>query len=115
MVKFVSNREIIDKTKELVEKIKDMPLYKEYNLLKSKMYNNKEINDKINEIKLLQKKYVKSGFLDIEIENKINKLESELQDVSLYRKFISKENELKRILSIIEEGLNVTLSNLVNY
>ena len=42
MVKFVSNKEIVDKTKELVEKIKDMPLYKEYNLLKSKMYDNRK-------------------------------------------------------------------------
>ena len=47
MVNMYQDKEIIEKTKELVKTIKEDSLYKEYMELRHELKANKEINDKI--------------------------------------------------------------------
>ena len=78
MEKLISNEEIEEKALKLVKSIKENKDYKEYLELREKLKSNKEIMDLIDEVKSLQKAYVKSAYLDNSIKQKLdNKLKLE--------------------------------------
>lgn len=114
MEKLVSNEEIKKRAEELVKALKEDKRYQEYITLRDELKNNKDILDKMQEIKSLQKKYVKSAYLDKDIELKIKELTKELEQNSLYREYLIKEKEINNILMTITEGLNVTFNNILN-
>ena len=115
MVSMYQDKEIIDKTKELVKTIKDDSLYKEYMELRLELKANKNINNKIEEVKRYQRKYVKGNYQDKEYLDKINSLVKELETISLYYIYRQKEEELNNNLLLIKEGLRETFSNIVTY
>lgn len=115
MVSMYQDKEIIDKTKELVKTIKDDSLYKEYMELRLELKANKNINDKIEEVKRYQRKYVKGNYQDKEYLDKINSLVKELETIPLYYIYRQKEEELNNNLLLIKEGLRETFSNIVTY
>ena len=78
MEKLVSNEEIENKAKELVQAIRDDDKYKEYMNLRQELKDNKDIMSKMQDVKRLQKEYVKGAYLDKEIETKLNSLLKEL-------------------------------------
>ena len=114
MEKLVSNEEIEDKALELVEAIKKDKKYKEYIDLRKKISANKDIMSKMEEVKRLQKEYVKSAYLDKETEDKLNSLNQELNSISLYKDYLSKEKEVNNILININEGLNIMFDSILN-
>ncbi len=114
MEKLVSNEEIENKAKELVQAIKDDDKYKEYINLREKLKDNKDIMSKMQEVKRLQKEYVKGAYLDKEIETKLNSLLKELEQNSLYQEYLAKEKEINKILNNINEGLNIIFNKLLN-
>ncbi len=114
MEKLVSNEEIENKAKELVQAIKDDNKYKEYINLRKKLKDNKDIMSKMQEVKRLQKEYVKGAYLDKEIEAKLNNLLKELEQLSLYQEYLAKEKEINKILNNINEGLNIIFNKLLN-
>lgn len=114
MEKLVSNEEIENKAKELVQAIKDDDKYKEYINLRQKLKDNKDIMSKMQEVKRLQKEYVKGAYLDKEIETKLNCLLKELEQNSLYQEYLAKEKEINNILNDISEGLNIIFNKLLN-
>lgn len=114
MEKLVSNEEIENKAKELVQAIKDDDKYKEYINLRKKLKDNKDIMSKMQEVKRLQKEYVKGAYLDKEIETKLNSLLKELEQNSLYQEYLAKEKEINKILNNINEGLNIIFNKLLN-
>ena len=114
MEKLVSNEEIENKAKELVQAIKDDDKYKEYINLRKKLKDNKDIMSKMQEVKRLQKEYVKGAYLDKEIETKLNSLLKELEQNSLYQEYLAKEKEINKILNDINEGLNIIFNRLLN-
>ena len=114
MEKLVSNEEIENKAKELVQAIKDDDKYKEYINLRQKLKDNKDIMSKMQEVKRLQKEYVKGAYLDKEIETKLNSLLKELEQNSLYQEYLAKEKEINKILNDINEGLNIIFNKLLN-
>ena len=115
MVNMYQDKEIIEKTKELVKTIKEDNLYKEYMELRHELKSNKEINDKIEEVKRLQRKYVKGDYQDKEILDNINTLTKELESIPLYYIYSQKEEELNNNLLLIKEGLSKTFSEIVEY
>ena len=114
MEKFVSNEEIKRKAEELVKALKEDKRYKEYIRLREELKHNKDIMSKMQEIKTLQKKYIKSAYLDKSIELKLNELDKELGKNALYRDYLIKEEEINNILMNITEGLNITCNNILN-
>ena len=90
MEKLVSNEEIKEKCEELVKALKEDKKYIEYIRLREELKNNKDIMSKMQEIKSLQKRYIKSAYLDKDIELKLNELNKELEK--------QKEKEIIRIL-----------------
>ena len=114
MEKLVSNEEIETKAKELVQAIRDDDKYKEYMNLRQELKENDDIMSKMQEVKRLQKEYVKGAYLDKEIETKLNSLLKELEQNSLYQEYLAKEKEINNILNDISEGLNIIFNKLLN-
>ena len=114
MEKLVSNDDIKRKAEELVKALKEDKKYKEYIRLRDELKNNKDVMDKMNKIKTLQKDYVKSAYLNKEIELKLDELNKELENNFLYKDYITKEKEINDILMNITEGLNITFNNILN-
>ena len=114
MEKLVSNEEILDKALELVKEIKNDKEYREYVTLRNKIKSNEEIMKIIENIKTLQKQYIKSAYLDDEIKVKLDKELSELEDIPLYKEYLLKEKKINNILTTIKEGINVSFENILN-
>ena len=114
MEKLVSHEEILDKALELVKEIKNDKEYREYVTLRNKIKSNKEIMKRIENIKTLQKQYIKSAYLDDEIKVKLDKELSELEDIPLYKEYLLKEKKINNILTTIKEGINVSFENILN-
>ena len=114
MEKLVSNEEILDKALELVKEIKNDKEYREYVTLRNEIKSNKEIMKRIENIKTLQKQYIKSAYLDDEIKVKLDKELSELEDIPLYKEYLLKEKKINNILTTIKEGINVSFENILN-
>ena len=91
MEKLVSNDDIKRKAEELVKALKEDKRYKEYIRLRDELKNNKDVMDKMKIIKSLQKEYVKSAYLNKEIELKLDELNKELENNSLYKDYILKK------------------------
>lgn len=114
MEKLVSNEEILDKALELVKEIKNDKEYREYVTLRNEIKSNKEIIKRIENIKTLQKQYIKSACLDDEIKAKLDKELSELEDIPLYKEYLLKEKKINNILISIKEGINSSFDNILN-
>lgn len=109
-----NNKErLINKTKELVELIKNSSDYQKYLELKNKMKDNNEIMTLINKIKkeekiITNKEYRKE---DTKENNKnIDKMKQELETYPIYKEYIYLQEDLNNmfqsIKSIIENSLN---------
>ena len=73
--------------------IKESNEYKNVIDIKKKMDSNEELKKKINDIKLLQKKYVKSNY-DSSVKKDLDKLNDELLEVPIYRIYLDNSNPL---------------------
>ena len=113
MVNMYQDKEIIEKTKELVKTIKEDSLYKEYMELRHELKSNKKINNKIEEVKRLQRKYVMGNYQDKELLDNINTLTKELESITLYYIYSQKEEELNNNLLLIKEGLSSSFHDIV--
>ena len=113
MVNMYQDKEIIEKTKELVKTIKEDNLYKEYRKLRHELKSNKKINNKIEEVKRLQRKYVMGNYQDKELLDNINTLIKELESIPLYYIYSQKEEELNNDLLLIKEGLSSSFHDIV--
>lgn len=114
MEKLVSNEEIKNKAQKLVDAIKEDKNYKEYMYLRKELKDDEDIMIKIEQIKKLQKEYVKKAYIDKDIELKLEKLNKELEQEKLYKDYLDKEKEINNILININEGLNVMFNNILN-
>lgn len=115
MANMYQDEEIILKVKELTNKIKEDKLYQDYMKLRQELKKDESITQTIEEIKRLQRKYVKTNYQDKEVLEKINNLTNELEKIPLYAIYQQKEEELNNNLVFINEGLRDTFSSIVDY
>lgn len=101
------NKKVLDSFDNLISEIKDSLEYKTYISLKRKLKDNKEVKSLTNEIKLLQRKAVKSNYVkdvksfDNEIEEKLAKLES----IPLYNEYLYAVKDLNYIINYVKEQI----------
>ena len=114
MVRLVSNDEIEDKALELIKLIKDSNDYKEYLKVKEKIKTKECIIEKINKVKVLQRYYVKSAYLDNKIKQELDRELTNLESIPLYKEYLSKEKKINNILINIKEGLNIIFEDILN-
>lgn len=83
---------------ELIEYIKNTKEYKKCLELRNKMSSNSNINKLMDDIRILQKKYIKSNY-DSNIKIELDKANEELNNIPIY--IIYNEN-LKRVNEMID-------------
>ncbi|MDO4996182.1 MAG: YlbF family regulator [Bacilli bacterium] len=97
---------------DVINCIKNSPEYLECIDLKKKMDNNTEITSLVKDIKLLQKKLLRTDSIEIqeELDNKINRL----NEIPIYSIYNQKLNVINEKISYVNDELNDYFYNLLN-
>lgn len=93
--------------------IKESNEYKNVIDIKKKMDSNEELKKKINDIKLLQKKYVKCNY-DSSVKKDLDKLNDELLEVPIYRIYLENLSVVNEKIEYVKDSLNDYFYNLFN-
>ena len=103
------NKEIDD----LVNYIKNTNDYKMCIMLKNQMKDNYELIKLIDEVKLLQKKYIRSNYDNV-IKCELDKKNSELFEVPIYVIYNKHLDKVNYMIDYVRESLNEYFYNLLN-
>lgn len=115
MEKKLSN--VLDDIDELTNCIKNSDKYKRYLVVKKSVEENKEIMDKINEVKVNQKEIVKlkHNKKDYKKEEKrIEEILNELEEYPLYTEYNYLVEDLNYELSYIKKTIEKEIDKLLN-
>lgn len=97
---------------EVVNCIKNSKEYKKCIELKEKMKSNDEINSLVKEIKLKQKKYIRSN--DSNILSELNELEERLNSIPIYHVYTKNLEKVNEYISYVKDELNDYFIELLN-
>lgn len=81
--------------------------------IKRQMEDNKELINLINEVKKLQKKYVRSEF-DSKIKEELDELEKKLNNIPIYNVYLSHLEKVNEMISYVKDSLNDYFYQLLN-
>lgn len=104
---------LYSKLDDVIQCIKESSEYKNVLDIKKKMDSNEELKKKINDIKLLQKKYVKSNY-DSSIKKDLDKLNDELLEVPIYRIYLDNLSVVNEKIEYVKDSLNDYFYDLFN-
>lgn len=90
---------------ELVDVIINSNEYQNVIEIKKKMDTNKELKELINEVKTLQKKYVKNNY-DSELKEELEKKEKELNDIPIYAIYNENLDKVNEMINLVKDELN---------
>ena len=97
---------------EVVNCIKNSKEYKKCIELKEKMNSNDEINFLVKEIKLKQKKYIRSN--DSNILGELNELEERLNCIPIYHVYTKNLEKVNEYINYVKDELNDYFDKLLN-
>lgn len=97
---------------EVVDCIKNSKEYKKCIELKEKMNSNDEINSLVKEIKLKQKKYIRTN--DSNILSELNELEEKLNCIPIYHIYTENLEKVNYYIIYVKDELNEYFNNLLN-
>ncbi len=103
------NKEIDD----LVDYIKNTDDYKKCIKLKDQMKDNSELMSLIDEVKNLQKQYIKSNY-DLLIKEELDKKNKELLEIPIYVLYNKYLNNVNYMIDYINNSLNNYFYELLN-
>ena len=97
---------------DVIDCIKNSPEYIECVELKKKMDSNEEINKLIKDIKLLQKKLLRTDSIEVqeELDSKINRL----NEIPIYSIYNQKLNVINEKISYVNDELNDYFYKVLN-
>ena len=105
--------DIKEEVNSLVEYIKDSDKYKRYLIVRDKVHSNKDIMDKINKVKSLQKEIVKLEYNKQDIKEKDKEIDLLLEELNSYPIYVEYDYlvedlnyEMKYIKDTLEEEIN---------
>ena len=81
--------------------------------LKEKMEKNIDLKNKINKIKNLQKKYIRSGY-DSSIKSELDKLNEELFNIPIYKIYLDNLEVVNQKIDYVKDSLNDYFYKLFN-
>ncbi len=113
MEKYTSN-DILKATDQLIESIMESKVYKQHLEIREKLAKNKTIMNEIEEIKKLERAYVKSNFENREYKQQMDDKLFRLRQKPLYKVYEQSLEEINDMLSQLKEGLNDTFMDLLN-
>ena len=97
---------------EVVDCIKESKEYKKCIELKEKMNFNDEINSLVKEIKLKQKKYIKTN--DSNILSELNELEEKLNCIPIYHVYTENLEKVNYMINYVKDEMNDYFDELLN-
>lgn len=98
---------------EVILCIKESKEYEMCISLKEKMENNEEINKLVNEVKELQKKYVKSNY-DEKIKKELDLTNQRLEEIPIYNIYLSNLEKVNEKIDYVKDSLNDYFYKLLN-
>lgn len=98
---------------ELIDYIKNTIEYKKCLELKSRMSSNSNINILIEEIKKMQKKYIKSNY-DLNIKLELDKLNEELNNIPIYITYSENLEKVNQMISYVNDELSDYFYKVLN-
>ena len=99
---------------EIVNYIKNSFEYQECLKISSKMENNDEIKSIISKVKVLQKKYVRSGSKDEGIKNELDLTNKRLESIPLYVDYLRNLEKVNDMINLVKDELNDYFDLLLN-
>ncbi len=98
---------------ELINYVKDSKEYKTCIDLKKKMSENEEITSLVEEVKLLQKKYIKSNY-DENIKKELDLVNEKLDNIPIYVIYKQNLEVINQMIGTINDELNNYFERLFN-
>ena len=98
---------------DIVLYIKDSYDYKTCIELKEKMSQNKELCSLIDEIKTIQKQYIKSNY-DDNIKLELDDLEKKLNEIPIYVIYMQHLTKVNEMINLVKDELNDYFYKLLN-
>lgn len=98
---------------EVINCIKSSKEYQDCLSIKKKMDDNTEIKELINNIKKLQKKYVRSNY-DSKIKKELDLLEEKINNIPIYHVYLEKLEIVNQQIDYVRDSLNDYFYSLVN-
>ena len=102
----------MEKLDEIINYITNSSEYKKCISLKEKMSNNSKLMDKINKVKVLQKKYIKSN--DLSIKKELDLLIEDLNNEPLYYNYMNNLEVVNEMISFVNDELNNYFYRVIN-
>lgn len=102
-----------DALNEVILCITDSYEYKECLRLKNIMYNNSDVTSLVNQIKSLQKKYVRSNY-DDNLGNELEDLEKKLLSIPIYAIYMKNLDCVNSMINYVKDELNDYFYQILN-
>lgn len=103
----------MEELNDLINYLKNTKEYQTCLDLQDKMNDNKELMKLIEEIKELQKKYIRSNY-DLSIKEKLDNLNEELNNIPIYNIYMNNLREVNYKLDYVRDSLNDYFDKLLN-
>lgn len=107
------NNEVLKKVAEIINYLETTPNYKKYLLIKERMTNDQEINNLLEEIRVLQK-LVANNKNDENLKQQLDIKNSLLNNIPLYRDYLNTLDDINNTFNIIENELNNYFTSIIN-
>ena len=102
----------MEKLDEIINYNTNSSEYKKCISLKDKMSNNSKLMDKINKVKVLQKKYIKSN--DLSIKKELDLLIEDLNNEPLYYNYMNNLEKVNEMISFVNDELHNYFYRVIN-
>ena len=102
----------MEELNKIIDYITNSSEYKKCISLKEKMSNNSKLMDKINKVKVLQKKYIKSN--DLSIKKELDLLIEDLNNEPLYYNYMNNLEVVNEMISFVNDELNNYFYRVIN-
>ena len=101
-----NNDAIFEQVKKLITTILESDMYQQYLLVEEKMKRNSTIMEQIQQVKQLEKKYVRSGFQEEALKEQIDTIYQQLKNNPLYRNYEQSFDKVNELFTFLKEDLN---------
>ena len=98
---------------EVIFCIKDSNEYKMCLSLKDKMSTNDEIVSLVEDVKRLQKEYIKKGH-DSDVKKRLDEVNNRLNDIPIYNVYLSNLEKVNEKIEYVKDSLNDYFYKLLN-
>ena len=102
-----------NKLEDVIDCIKESSEYKKCLELQNKMNDNDEIKELINNIKVLQKKYIKSNYSE-SVKNELDDVTCKLNNIPIYVSYLDNLEKVNYKIEYVKDYLNDYFVNLLN-